>query len=129
MFEELKPLALQGNQKYIYILLFNSNNIKIGVSSNPYQRFNSLSNSNGGGYKIIKYYLSPSTYIWKTLEKYMHELFKDYRLEGEFFNKTLSFATAVDKLNEIINSAEYLKSNEIRKQSNLPYAANTAQTY
>ena len=104
---------LENGQAYNYIMLFNSGNIKIGFTTDISSRIKQLSNSNSGGYKLIDIYVSKPNYIARTIEKYMHHLYRNNRMEGEFF-KGISFKKACKKLDNILNSEEFNNCNTVR---------------
>lgn len=109
---DLPPL--KDGRIYNYILLFDSGNLKIGISTDVKQRIKQLSNSNSGGFKLINYNITPPNYIASTLEKYLHYIFREYKVEGEFF-KDLDFNEVCKKCDEIMHSDEFVRCNEIRK--------------
>lgn len=102
----------------IYVLKNDAGFIKIGITTNFDKRLQSLSGSNGGGHKIIDYYISPETYLY-TLERIMHGIYNDYRVDGtewfDFTKTSISFNDVVDKLKELMNSDSYIRCNNIRK--------------
>jgi len=117
VFEELKDKETKNNQGYIYVLMNEQNYIKIGITSNPYQRFNSLSGSNTGGVEIIRYYLSPIMYIGKTIEGIMHRTFKEYRQSGEwFYGVGLYYEDVINYLDQLCSTPSFIICNENRKK-------------
>lgn len=113
--------AVQDGQLYIYVLEnYPQGNIKIGKSSNVKQRFKSLSGSNGGGNKIVRFAVSPVTYLY-SLEKTAHCHFHRARISGTewFSGEKLTFEEVVGFLDELFNSSSYEKANEIRKNFTL----------
>ncbi len=105
---------LTNGQAYNYVLLFSSGNIKIGFTTDICSRIKQLSNSNSGGYKLIDYYISKPNYIARTIESFMHEKFKEYRIEGEFFSN-VDFITVCDFMNNIFSSNSFKRCNKIRR--------------
>ena len=78
---ELKNIPiLEDEQVYIYAMLNTCNKIKIGITKNIQQRYQSLCGSNSQGNEIIKVYVSESTYL-NNLEKMIHEHFGQFRLK------------------------------------------------
>lgn len=106
---------LKNGKAYNYILLFSSGNIKIGLTTDIENRIQQLSNSNSGGYKLENYYISKPNYIANTVEKYMHFLYKNNRVEGEFF-ENLNFEDVCNTLENIMNSNDFKISNQVRKE-------------
>ena len=103
----------------IYILENDIGLIKIGITTNFDQRLKSLSGSNGGGHKIINYYVSPDTYLY-TLERIMHERYADNRIDGtewfDFSDTNICYKDVVNKLIELMTSDSYKRCNRIRKE-------------
>lgn len=97
----------------IYILENDAGLIKIGITTNFENRKRSLSGSNGGGHKIVREYVSANTYLY-TLERIMHNIFQDYRIEGSEWFEGVTFEEVVSKLVELMSSEEYFKCNKIR---------------
>ena len=120
--KDLKELAVLSEPMLrIYVMLNSAGRIKIGKTKDIYQRYQSLSNSNAGGFAIIRCLASPSTYLY-TLEHIMHNKFKKYRIPNtEWFYDPLDptgetiFNNAVNELQAIFSSADYKHSNKIRK--------------
>lgn len=115
---------LEEPKLYVYIIHNNAGKIKIGVTKNVQQRYQSLCGSNSAGDKILEMLVSPSTYLY-TLETIMHENFKQYRIPNTewFYNKNDEsgnklFEEACNKLKQLFSSAEYKKCNELRKNMN-----------
>lgn len=115
---------LEEPKLYLYIMHNNAGKIKIGVTKNVQQRYQSLCGSNSAGDKIIEMMVSPSTYLY-TLESIMHEKFKQYRIANTewFYNKEdvsgdELFSSACSELKALFTSSEYKKCNEIRKNIN-----------
>lgn len=106
---------LQNGLAYNYALLTSSGNIKIGHSTNVYQRVKQLSNSNAGGYKIVAYCISPPNYISKTMEKVLHEQYKDYRIGGEFFTG-LDFDEVCKVFTGLFQSESFQRANQNKKE-------------
>lgn len=113
---------LEEPELYIYIMLNDDGKVKIGKTKNIYQRYKSLCGSNGQGNKIIKLYVSSSTYL-NTLENVMHNKFKKYRIPNTewFYDKKdidgkELFTKAVEELQLLFSSSEYIRCNALRKQ-------------
>ena len=89
------------NSKYLYILEMSSNLVKIGVTNNLDKRIKTLQNSSG--FVVSRQYstgLLQSDKVFQ-LESILHNEFKDYRKEGEYFD--IEFELVVNKLNKILN--------------------------
>ena len=115
--EELKTIPeCEDRQGYVYVI-DNGEHIKIGWSTNVYQRMISLSHSNTGGNEIKRIYLSPMSAIYNTLEYSMHQTFRDYRTVGEWFTG-ISFEEVCSQLDDFCKSDSYIRCNEVRKQYN-----------
>ncbi len=123
--KDLKDLpVLDEPQVRIYVMLNSVGKIKIGKSKNVYQRYLSLSGSNGQGNEIIKVLVSPPTYLY-TIETVMHEKFKEYRIPNtEWFydENNVSgeelFTAAVKELRLLFSSEQYKLCNSIREEFN-----------
>lgn len=107
--------ALTDGLAYNYAFLMSSGNIKIGRSTDVYNRLKQLSNSNSGGYSVVNFCISPPNYISKTMEKTLHNLYKDYRVEGEFF-ANLDFDDVCKMFSELFQSESFKNANENRRQ-------------
>ena len=120
---ELKNIpSLEDEQVYIYAMLNTCNKIKIGITKNIQQRYQSLCGSNSQGNEIIKVYVSESTYL-NNLEKMIHEHFGQFRLKKtEWFasNKfgTLKYEEVIEYIEQLFSSADYKRCNEVRKRIN-----------
>lgn len=113
--------VLEDERIFLYVMHNNAGKVKIGVTKNIHQRYQSLCGSNSAGDQIIEVMVSPSTYLY-TLENIMHEKFKQYRIPNTewFYNKEdISgdnlFESACQELKLLFSSAEYKKCNELRK--------------
>ena len=111
---------LEDEQVYIYAMLNTCNKIKIGITKNIQQRYQSLCGSNSQGNEIVKVYVSESTYL-NNLEKMIHDHFEQFRLKKtEWFvsNQTgkLTYEEVVEYINLLFSSADYKKCNEIRRK-------------
>jgi len=119
IFNDIKTInlpKLEDIQYYIYALENDLGYIKIGITKNISQRTLSLSGSNGGGGRIIRVLVSQPTYL-KTLERIFHTIYRDYRIEGTEWFKDILFEDVAAKMNEVFNSNEYIKCNELRKNA------------
>ena len=120
---ELKNIPiLEDEQVYIYAMLNTCNKIKIGITKNIQQRYQSLCGSNSQGNEIIKVYVSESTYL-NNLEKMIHEHFGQFRLKKtEWFasNKSgiLKYEEVIEYIEQLFSSADYKRCNEVRKRIN-----------
>lgn len=113
---------LEDEQVYIYAMLNTCNKIKIGITKNIQQRYQSLCGSNSQGNEIIKVYVSESTYL-NNLEKMIHEHFGQFRLKKtEWFasNKfgILKYEEVIEYIEQLFSSADYKRCNEVRKRIN-----------
>ena len=109
--------AVSDGQLYIYVIEnYPQGNIKIGKSSNVKRRFQSLSGSNGGGNRLVKFAVSPVTYLY-SLEVTMHTHFHQFRIKGtEWFDGTkITFDEVVAYLDSLLSQSSYERCNEIRK--------------
>ena len=113
---------MREGQLFIYIVKNSSGRIKIGRTTDPTQRLKSLSGSNGGGFKIEKYFISEPTCLY-TLETIMHDKFDKYRIPNTewFYNKDdpsgeKLFEAACEELKLLFSSASYKRCNKIRKE-------------
>lgn len=113
--------VLEDERIFLYVMHNNAGKVKVGVTKNIQQRYQSLCGSNSAGDKIIEVMVSPSTYLY-TLENIMHEKFKQYRIPNTewFYNKEDTsgdnlFESACQELKLLFSSAEYKKCNELRK--------------
>lgn len=93
--------SIKNLNKYLYILEMSSNLVKIGVTNNLDKRIKTLQNSSG--FVVSRQYstgLLQSDRVFQ-LESILHNEFKDYRKEGEYFD--IEFELVVNKLNKILN--------------------------
>ena len=116
---ELKEVpVLDDGEIYIYVMLnYPQGNIKIGQTTNIVQRLQSLSGSNNGGNRIVKLYLSPSTYV-KSTEKAFHNYYDRYRIPNtEWFNgNKLKFEDVVEFIGKQFKMKSYETCNKLRKE-------------
>ena len=121
--KDLKEYPILDETKlYLYIMKNNAGKIKIGVTKNIQQRYQSLCGSNSAGDQIIEVLVSPSTYLY-TLETIMHNKFKQYRIPNTewFYDKEdvkgdNLFNKACKELKLLFSSTEYKKCNELRRK-------------
>ena len=115
--KELNNIPILDDERcYIYILKNSAGNIKIGKTTNMAQRVQSLSASNGAGYKIIEWFVSQPTYL-HNIEKIAHEHFDYARLTGEWFDGIkVSFDEAVEYVKSLFTSRDYEHCNELRRK-------------
>ena len=107
-------------QYYIYVLQnYPQGNIKIGRTRNPKQRLTSLSGSNNGGNKIIRFAISPMTYL-ANMEKTLHNHYNYARIDGtEYFDgNKITFEEITKYIDDIFNSSSYPVLNELRSHYN-----------
>lgn len=118
---DLKTIPiLEDEQVYIYAMLNTCNKIKIGITKNIQQRYQSLCGSNSQGNEILKVYVSEATYL-NNLEKMIHEHFDKFRLKKtEWFvsNKSgvLKYEEVIEYIEQLFSSADYKRCNEIRRK-------------
>ena len=111
---------LEDEQVYIYAMLNTCNKIKIGITKNIQQRYQSLCGSNSQGNEILKVYVTEATYL-NNLEKMIHEHFDKFRLKKtEWFvsNKSgvLKYVEVIEYIEQLFSSADYKRCNEIRRK-------------
>lgn len=111
---------LTDEQVYIYAMLNTCNKIKIGITKNIQQRYQSLCGSNSQGNEILKVYVSEATYL-SNLEKMIHEHFNQFRLnKTEWFvsntNGTLKYEEVIEYINLLFSSTDYKRCNDIRRK-------------
>lgn len=121
--QEVSESVLTDGRLYLYVLQNDpQKNIKIGRTTNPKQRFLSLSGSNTGGNQIVKIAVTEPTYLY-VLERIVHQYFRRYRVPGTEWFSDLSFDTVCDYLNDVFVSKEYWKCNEVRREFTEIYGA------
>ena len=109
------------NQKFgtnpvrIYALHNTSGYIKIGVTTDFKQRLQSLQESNGGGSKIDRFWVSKPTLLY-SLERVMHEYYKENRIEGTEWFENLNFEEVVFKIEQLMNTDSFKRCEETRRQ-------------
>ena len=111
---------LEDERVYIYAMLNTCNKIKIGITKNIQQRYQSLCGSNSQGNEILKVYVTEATYL-NNLEKMIHEHFDKFRLKKtEWFvsNKSgvLKYEEVIEYIEQLFSSADYKRCNEIRRK-------------
>ena len=107
---------LNDGQIYIYVMLSDNGNVKIGKTTNIQQRVKSLSGSNGGGYKIIACYCS-STWM-QSMEGTCHNHYHFARIPGtEWFDgNKVDFQEVVKYVDDLFHSDGYERCNEVRRK-------------
>lgn len=114
--DELKNIKNFEDKLYGYVYVIdNGINVKIGCTSNLYNRMKSLSNSNSGGNVIKEIYYSPSSPIYRTIEKLMHEKFSKYNSVGEWY-KDISYKNVCNYLDALCNSPGFKRCSEERER-------------
>lgn len=111
--------VLENGQIYIYVMLNSPDgNIKIGKTTNIYQRLTTLSGSNGAGNKIVALYCSPATWI-HGIERTCHNHCDFARIPGtEWFDgNKLDFNKTVSYVNGLFYTDGYEICNELRKKN------------
>jgi len=81
---------------YVYVVETESGKVKIGVSKNPKKRISALQTSTFERLKNV--HISNKCFNFMEIEENLHYIFKNERLNGEWFD--LQFEDAVNKLNE-----------------------------
>jgi hypothetical protein len=83
--QKLRGTMTTNNTKgFVYIIQEEfTGHVKIGVSTNIGQRLRNLQTANSGKLKVIGIKASNDPY---TLEHELHQKFKDYRIQGEWFS-------------------------------------------
>ena len=76
---------------YVYIIENENGRVKIGKSTNPKVRVMSIKSQSG--YNIISSHFSPPLYQYSELESYLHGIFKESRVIGEWFD--INYETVV----------------------------------
>lgn len=113
---DIRETVADENQLYIYVLQnYPQGNIKIGRTTNPAQRFRSLSGSNNGGNKILRVAISPMTYLY-SIETTLHAHFNRNRIPNTEYFEKLSFEEVVKYVDKLFNSTSYERCNKIRKE-------------
>ena len=69
---------------HVYCIKNSAGIVKIGISIHPENRLKQLQNS--GGFVAEDKFISVQCNTYKVIEKHLHELFKPYRVVGEWFN-------------------------------------------
>lgn len=105
----------EEKQYYIYVLENTPQQfIKVGITRDPKQRFTSLSGSNGGGNHLVKFAISPKTYLY-VIEKTVLTHFGYDRIEDtEWINNT-TFQEAVSYIDSLFYNDHYHFTNLARK--------------
>lgn len=114
--------VLEEPKLYVYIMRNDAGKVKIGVTKNIEQRYQSLCGSNSAGDNIVDVLVSPSTWLY-TIERIMHDKFNKYRIPNTewFYNKAdplgeILFTNACNELKLLFSSSGYKRCNEIRKE-------------
>ena len=88
---------------YVYFITDNHGHIKIGKTDDTYKRLKELQTGNPYKLSILLTIMMTSVNDAFSLEQELHQLFKDYRLEGEWFEAEPVFKvidTDIVKLNK-----------------------------
>ena len=91
-----------GKEKYIYILEFDNNSVKIGITKNQKKRMNQIVSQSG--LSITRSYFTEKTKNAIKIESELHKHFKEKRLNGEFFSN--SYEEAISELKKRINKID-----------------------
>jgi len=78
--KEFIKKVLEYNPLFVYFITSSEGLIKIGLSSNPEKRLKTLQTASPYYLKLIY-----KMYGSRELEKYLHELFKQYHVKNEWF--------------------------------------------
>ena len=84
--------------------------VKIGVTTNPQCRFDTLTRQNG---EKLEYTLSPQTYIPYIVEKVLHNKVRN-RKRGEWFDA--DYKECVELMESVFNSKDYNRRNFKREK-------------
>lgn len=82
---------------YVYVVENENHRVKIGRSTNPSKRVMSIKSQ--FGYNIINSYFSPVLYQYGELELFLHNVFKESRVRGEWFD--ISYEEVVSYLQSL----------------------------
>lgn len=74
---------------YVYFIQHGYGSIKIGVSDNPEERCKQLQTGNQKKLRVICKFPFERRRTALDLERELHEKFKEHRLEGEWFRKSI----------------------------------------
>jgi hypothetical protein len=102
------------NEYYIYVIENDAGMIKVGISQNAGKRIRSLSGSNTGGRKHVRYAVSSPTYLY-TLEALIHRHFDQHRIKGTEWFYGISFEDVVAFVDSLFNSESYERLNLLRR--------------
>lgn len=72
---------------YVYFITDSHGHIKIGKADDTYKRLNELQTGNPYKLSILLTVMMTSVNDAFSLEQELHKLFKDYQLEGEWFEE------------------------------------------
>ncbi len=112
----IKEQPLSDGSNYIYILKnYPQGNVKIGITSNPKQRFRSLSGSNSGGNRIVKITISSPTYYYK-MERLIQERYTRYRIPKSEWFSGIDYDTVVGFMQKMFDDPAYTRVNEKYKK-------------
>lgn len=114
--KSLDEFPILDKEIYVYVMLNDVGKIKIGITKNIQQRYQSLCGSNSQGNQIIYVYCSPATYLF-TIERVLHDKFSQYRIPNTewFYGEDLTMRMVIDEIKTIFNASNYKKLNEMRK--------------
>jgi len=94
--EKEKIELINAMTGFCYIIQFSMGICKIGMSKNPVERIKQLSN---GGITALNHHISDRCSNYRQIESEMHEIFKDKRINGEYFE--IKFEDAITALNNL----------------------------
>ena len=96
--ELIKSVMLENHakpslkNKYIYVLEFTNNTVKIGITKEKEKRMRAISSASG--MEITRSYFTEKIDRVQDLETDLHRYFKEKRLKGEFFDITFEEAVS-----------------------------------
>ena len=106
------------NEYYIYVIENDAGMIKVGISQDAGKRIRSLSGSNTGGRKHVRYAISEPTYLY-TLESLIHRYFDQYRIKGTEWFSGVKFEGVVIYIDYLFGKKEYQRCNAVRRAATL----------
>lgn len=103
------------HQIYIYVIENSEGKIKIGKTTNPANRINSLSGSNTGGASIVRVaVMEEPTYIL-TLEDTLHNHYNYQRIPNTEWFEGLIFDEVITYINGLLQSKQFDTCTKVRK--------------
>lgn len=110
---ELKDMDISEGQEVVYVLLNDEGYIKIGKTSNLFNRLQSLSGSNSSGHEIVRYYSTEPMYIARLVEKVCHNKFHRYQKNNSewFYSPNLHYEDVIAYLENVVDSVDFERRN------------------